>query len=409
MTVEPIRILLFSTLFPHVGEPTLGVFVENRLRYLLKDEAVEAVVVAPVPWFPFKNKLWGAYGRAAKAQKIEKRNGITVYHPRYLVIPKVGMLITPFFLFLSAWKCMKSLQKQGFKFDLIDAHYLYPDAVAAKWLARKAGIPFCATARGSDVTQIGLMALPKKYILSMSKAATHIITVSENLRQDLIAMGRGENKINENKITTLRNGVNLDFFKTTDRENTRKNWKANGPIMLFAGWLIPRKRLDLVLAVTKEIPSIKTVIVGDGPLKGELEKQVIDDGLADRVLFVGQKKPTDMPAMYSAADVLLLPSDREGWANVLLESMACGTPVVTRNVGGAPDLITDDKVGQVIDTDDPKAIAEGVIDVLTRATDRPYVRKFAEGFDWEETSRGQKNIFDQMLNASATKKDVVNE
>lgn len=392
MADRPIKILLFSTLFPHAGEPTLGIFVENRLRNLLAQEPeIEATVIAPVPWFPFKGKLFGSYGRAACAHKVEIRDGLTIYHPRYLVIPKVGMLLTPNFLASSAWRCLKRLLGKGEKFDVIDAHYLYPDAVAASVLSLNAGIPFVATARGSDVTQIAHMSGPRHKILKAVDRAAHTITVSANLKRDLVTMGA-----EASKISVLRNGVDLEKFKQVDREKGRKKF-PDKPILLYAGWLIPRKRLDLVLAVTKLSPDLITVIVGDGPLMAKCQEDARLMGIADRVYFVGQKVPEEMPSYYSLADVLLLPSDREGWANVLLEAMACGTPVVSRAIGGAPDLIVEDRAGRVVDSAKPEDLACAVNDVLKHLPKREKVRQFAEKYGWAETSSSQKRIFEAVL------------
>lgn len=382
------RILLFSTLFPHRGEPTLGIFVENRLKNLLAQEKdISATVIAPVPWFPFKGKIFGAYGRAARAETMETRDGLTIYHPRYLVIPKIGMLLTPFFLYWSAWRCLRRLKQQGNKFDLIDAHYLYPDAVSAARLAGKAGLPFVATARGSDVTQIGTMPKPRKRIVAAVNQAAHAITVSENLRRDLISMG-----IAASHISTLRNGVDLVRFHETERALGRRDVTTKH-VLLFAGWLIPRKRLDIVLEVTAKLPEVTTVIVGDGPLMAECRARTTRLGIESRVVFAGQQQPTEMPKFFSMADVLLLPSDREGWANVLLEAMACGTPVVSRAIGGAPDLIKSDVAGRVVDSDQPEVIARAVKEVLDQPPARSRVRDYAARYDWVETSSAQRKIF----------------
>lgn len=395
MSVRRTKILLFSTLFPHKGEPTLGVFVENRLRNLLQREpTIDATIVAPVPWFPFKGKIWGGYGRAARADKMEIRDGLTIYHPRYLVIPKVGMLLTPFFLFLSAWLCLRRQARKGECFDLVDAHYLYPDVVAASRIAAKLEVPFVATARGSDVTQIALMEYPQKAILAALRKAAHVITVSSNLRDDLTAMG-----VDEDKVSVLRNGVDLKRFQQVERDKGRAAY-PDGPIMLFAGWLIPRKRLDIVLEVTRLLPSINTVIVGDGPLLAECKENAKKLRISERVHFVGQKAPEQMPAYYSLADVLLLPSDREGWANVLLESMACGTPVVSRAIGSAPDLILEETAGRVVDSDKPEQIAKAVESLLKNLPERDAVRRYAMRYDWTETSEAQKRIFDAAIAAS---------
>jgi len=388
---KPIKILLFSTLFPHSGEPTLGIFVANRLSQLLEYQNVEATVVAPVPWFPFTGKVWGSYGRAAAAKSTEVRGRVKVYHPRYLVVPKVGMLLTPLFLYWSAKRCISRLKASDGDFDIIDAHYLYPDGVAAARLAKWLAKPFVMTARGSDVTQIAQMRRPGRMIVQAAEAAAALITVSNNLRHDLIEMG-----VKPEKITTLRNGVDLDRFQETNRQELRDKY-GTAKVMLFAGWLIPRKRLDIVLGVAAKLDDVTTIIVGDGPMRNELEAKVHHEGLSEKVIFCGQVSPEDMPRYYSAADVLLLPSDREGWANVLLESMACGTPVVTRAVGGAPDLITQPVAGRVVDSEDTDDIAAAVSEVLMADYKREHVRSFAEGFDWRETSAGQAEIFSEAL------------
>ncbi len=400
MAKRPLNILVFSSLFPHKGEPTLGIFVENRLRHLLADTDLTATVIAPVPWFPFKANIFGKYARAARADAIEMRGGLTIYHPRYLVIPKVGMTLTPYFMVWSAISCVRKLIRKGNKFDLIDAHYLYPDGVAAVKLGAHLNVPVIVTARGSDVTEIALIEAPGKQIKKAVDHADHIITVSENLRCDLISMGA-----DRDKITTLRNGVDLNRFLETDRLKGQQQW-GPGPIMLFVGWLIPRKRLDLVLEVTARVPNLKTLIVGDGPLMSQLKAQALAMGITERVVFVGQKNPEEMASIYSAADILLLPSDREGWANVLLEAMACGTPVVSRAIGGAPDLITQDEAGRIVDSDNPKDLADAVNDLLETLPPRKSTRAFAEKFDWKATSAGQFAIFQAAVKSHQKRTDT---
>ncbi|MBL4838628.1 MAG: glycosyltransferase, partial [Kordiimonadaceae bacterium] len=338
---------------------------------------------------------------SAQAGAVEVRHGVTVHHPRYFVVPKIGMLLTPGALFRSAWRCMKRLQAEGALFDVIDAHYLYPDAVAAARLAQKAKLPFVATARGSDVTQIGLMSKPRALIVKALRLASHIITVSENLRLDLIGMGASAGK-----ISTLRNGVDLHRFKDVGHANIKEMLDIKGDVLLFAGWLIPRKRLDLVLRVTQLLPEITTIVVGDGLLDAMCRQKAQDLGIGNRVHFVGQKQPEDMPAYYSAADLLFLPSDREGWANVLLEAMACGTPVVARKVGGAPDLVTEKVAGRIVDSEDPAALAQAISEVLREKPDRKSVRDFATKFDWDETSVAQRAIFEQAIKSFAMEPKV---
>lgn len=387
-----LNILVFSTLFPHKGEPTQGIFVENRLRHLLKDEEVDATVIAPVPWFPFKSNIFGKYGRAAQAEFMENKDGLTIYHPRYLVIPKIGMMLTPYFLAKVAIASAKKLVRDGAQFDMIDAHYLFPDGVAAERLAKALDLPFTMTARGSDVTQIGLMEAPKKAILGACAAANHVITVSKSLKDKLAMLGA-----DDSKISVLRNGVDSELFKpvASDRRNffNQLDLDPEAPTVVSAGWLIPRKRVDIVIGAMAHIPKCQAIIVGDGPLRRNLEAQVKSLGLENRIKFAGQKKPDEMPVYFSFADVLCLPSEREGWANVMLEAMACGAAVVARRVDGAIELITKDAPGGLVDGDDPSSYGRVIESILTNLPARSDVRSYALMYSWRSTSAKQMEIF----------------
>lgn len=399
---RPIRILLFSSLFPHEGEPTLGIFVRNRLQHLMADEKVEAIVVAPVPWFPLQWKVFGRYGRAAGASRVSQVDGLTVYHPRFLVFPKIGMRLTPAFLAFSARRLIRRLLKQGHAFDLLDAHYLFPDGVAAARIAREFELPFVVTARGSDVTQIARMTGPRTRVLESCKAAGHVITVSQSLKDLLVGMG-----LSANHVSSLRNGVDCDRFQPIEGARGTVCLDAglnpDLPIVLFAGWLIRRKRVDIVLDALSQMPGVQAVIVGDGDLRSKLEIQTQALKLEDRVVFVGQKSPDDMPTYFSAADVLCLPSEREGWANVMLEAMACGTPVVARAVDGALELIRDKETGRLVKGEDPADYARALTAVIGDSS-RDRVRQYAEGFDWQATSKAQVGIFRKVIDDHITEK-----
>ena len=144
------KILTFSTLFPNSEKPGHGIFVQTRLRHLVASGQVEARVVAPAPWFPFKHPMFGQYARQAKVPRSEVRFGLQVEHPPYLVLPKIGMNVAPLLLAQAAKPAIGRLIDEGFDFDLIDAHYFYPDGVAAAMLARYFNKPLVITARGSD-------------------------------------------------------------------------------------------------------------------------------------------------------------------------------------------------------------------------------------------------------------------
>ncbi|WP_374763777.1 glycosyltransferase [Yunchengibacter salinarum] len=396
------RIVTFSSLYPNAAEPSLGVFVENRLRRLVQDTDVTARVVAPVPWFPVASPLFGRYGRMAAAPGREERHGLDVQHPRFVVLPRVGMGLTPTFLAHAGLKAVRRLQAEGYVPDLLDSHYLYPDGVAACRMASRLNLPFVMTARGSDVTTIARhYPRARARILAAAQAAHRIITVSRALANELMDMG-----VAADRISVLRNGVDIGYFQPRDRLAVRRRLALKGQVLLFAGWLIPRKRPDLMLDLAEALPDVSVLLAGDGPLRSGLERETARRGLQSRVRFLGQQRPEAMPELYSAADLLILPSEREGWANVLLEAMACGTPVVTRDVGGAPDLMKDPRAGRMVEGPEgaPRKalvarLTAAVRDLLSDgAIDRKAVRTYAAGFGWSRISRAQADIFRDAIN-----------
>ncbi|MGB5614476.1 MAG: glycosyltransferase, partial [Sedimenticolaceae bacterium] len=183
------NLLVVTTLFPNRVQFRHGLFVETRLHRLTEGGDFKAVVIAPVPWFPITSKRFPKYSQYAEVPAMEERRGIVVHHPRYLVIPKIGMLISPLFLALSIVLAARGVKKSGYDYDLVDAHYYYPDGVAVAMVSRFLGKPFAVTARGSDINLLGQLALPRRLIRWAADKAAATVTVSEALRDRLLAMG----------------------------------------------------------------------------------------------------------------------------------------------------------------------------------------------------------------------------
>lgn len=382
------RILTLTTLYPNAAMPTHGVFVENRLRALLDEDDIEAKVVAPVPWFPFRHSVFGRYAAFAAAPRTETRHGIDVAHPRYPLPPKIGMSWAAGALARCFEKEARRLIAAGWDFDLIDAHYYYPDGVAAVDVARRLGKPVTVTARGTDINLIPSFPRQKRMILDAAARADASITVCRALKEEMVALGASENKIH-----VLRNGVDLDLFRETGREATRERLGLSGTVLLSVGHLIERKGHGLVIDALKTLPDATLVIAGAGPDHSMLEAQVDKSGLADRVIFTGALPHEDLPALYSAADVLVLASSREGWPNVLLEAMACGTPCVATPVWGSGEVVAAPQAGRLTDDRSAGAIATAVTALLGDPPARHETRAYAEQFSWAETSLGLKALF----------------
>ncbi len=395
MPPPPLRLLTFSTLYPHAARPNHGVFVENRLRHLLGSGEALSTVLAPVPWFPSRAAMFGDWARHAAAPRHEERHGIAVHHPRFPVIPAIGMSVSPFLLYRAAAAALARLVRDGLAFDAIDAHYLYPDGVAASWLGRRFGKPVVITARGSDTSLLPRYAVPRRLIQGAIRDADALIAVSAGLKDGLVALGAPAGK-----VTVLRNGVDLAAFRPEpDRAAARAalGLAKGQPALLSVGLLIERKGHHLIIEALRDLPDHMLLIVGEGPDRAALEALADRIGVAARVRFLGAQPHARLPLYYSAADALVLASSREGWANVLLEAMACGTPVVASPAWGSREAVAAPEAGLVLDEAIPAAIAAGVRRLLASPPDRAATRRYAERFGWDETTQGQLALFRSVL------------
>lgn len=390
---RPIRTLLFSTLFPSSARPNHGIFVETRLRELLASGEVETRVVAPVPWFPSRDARFGEWAKMAATPRFEQRNGIAAWHPRYLLPPKVGMNIAPWALAWGARATVARLIRDGFDFDVIDAHYYYPDGIAASILARWFDKPFVVTARGSDLNLLPSFAWPRRLIQRTAAQAAASIGVCEALMTVLQGLGADPQRLH-----VMRNGVDLERFRPLPPAQMRAELGLPpGPLILSVGNLVELKGHHLTIEALNALPDAQLVIVGDGEARDNLLQLARAQGMQHRVRLVGRVPNAELARWYSAADVLVLASSREGWANVLLESLACGTPVVATQVGGTAEVVTDPRVGHLLAERSAAAIAAGVRAMLQDPPPRDDVRRYAEGFSWQATTAAQLALFDRVI------------
>ena len=390
-----LSLLTFSTLYPNERRPNHGIFVENRLRHLVADGTVTSTVVAPVPWFPSQSPLFGDWALNAGASATETRHGLTVHHPRYPVIPKLGMSVTPHLLYWSILPIIQRLIAAGRHFDAIDAHYAYPDGVAAIWIGQKLGLPTVVTARGTDINLIPQYAVPRLLIRRFLPRAAALVTVSVALKNELIALG-----LPGDRIYVLRNGVDTTLFRPAERATARAKLNLKRRTLLSVGHLIERKGHDRIIEAMIELPDYDLLIVGEGPARQHLIGLAHRLGVSERVKLLGAKPHTEMPKIYSAADALILASNREGWANVLLESMACGTPVVASNVWGNPEVIRAPEAGVIAYDNTPQGLATTIRYLFAHLPSRCDTHAYAQNFSWDETTAGQITLFESLCSPS---------
>ena len=396
--MNPLNLLVVSTLYPNNVQFRHGVFVETRIKQLMLSEQVKIRVIAPVAWFPVKSKWFPNYSKLTDIADHECRDTIEVYHPRYIVIPKVGMLLTPLFLAISIYRQVKKLQRQGYDFDVIDAHYYYPDGVAAALVAKWLNKPLTITARGSDINLIAEMPLPNRMIIWASKLASFNWSVSQALRQRMLEIG-----ISEQNSGVARNGVDTVVFRPTVSEIPYLNNQYK--VLLSVGNLVELKGHHLIIEALTALPDYQLIIVGGGELENQLKQQVKALALQHRVHFAGEIPQQQLPAIYSRADALILASSREGWPNVLLEAMACGTPVIATAVGGCPEIVQSPVAGILCKQRSVQGLTEAVEQLFADYPDPSMTRQYAETFSWHETTEQLLKLFTTIRQDTSTAQD----
>jgi glycosyltransferase involved in cell wall biosynthesis len=389
-----VRLLVFTSLYPNAAQPRHGIFVEERLRHLVGSGRVAATVVAPVPWFPFPHRGFGRYATFARVPRREHRHGIEVLHPRYMVVPKMGMRLAPRLMFRAALPVLRRQHVAERDFDLIDAHYFYPDGVAAVHLGEVLGKPVVVTARGSDVTWIPRNRAARRRIQWAAANASAVVAVSQTLKDKLTNLG-----VAPSSISVLRNGVDLQRFGPRDREAIRARLDLHGTVWLAVGNLVELKGVHITVAALAQQPETTLLIAGEGPEEKRLRQLAERLGVSDRVRFLGTIPQDRLCEYYNAADAMVLASSREGMPNVVLESLACGTPVVAAPFDGVTELLDVPEAGEIASERSADAIAAAWQRLCARAPARAATRSVAERLGWQPVVEAQCALYQRVLSA----------
>ncbi|SMC26300.1 Glycosyltransferase involved in cell wall bisynthesis [Desulfacinum hydrothermale DSM 13146] len=394
------KILTLSSVYPNPAQPTLGLFVRERMQRVA-DEGQEVTVVAPVPYFPADPLIRSVKRgyRPAVPGRLRPSNG-AVLHPPFLCPPGVLKSLDGWLYALSLLPVLQRVHGRS-PFQLIDAHFTYPDGVAASLLARRFGVPFTVTLRGTEVPH-ARERLKRVQMKRVFRRAAALMAVSGSLARLAVELGAPPQRVH-----VIPNGVDTGRFRPLPQEEARRglDLPVQGPVLLTVGALVRRKGIHRVLDVLPRLcrryPDLVYVVVGGGSVEGdmsrELHRMIGERNLGQHVRMEGPRPPDMLPAYYSAADLFVLPTTNEGWANVLVESLACGTPVVTTHVGGNREVVCRDALGIVLETLDREALEEAICSGLERSWDREAVAAHAASRDWSRVACEVIRVFQKVV------------
>ncbi|WP_369025529.1 glycosyltransferase [Qipengyuania sp. RANM35] len=394
-TAKTRRVLSLSTLFPNEANPRFGIFVARSLEALQGDTHWEAVVVNPIGLPPM---AVGRYKALQEAAKDGTDFGLTVYRPTFRLIPRFGGRLNPGAIAKAVIPLARRLHAET-PFDLVDAQFFYPDGPAAMMIARELGLPFSVKARGADIHYWGARSYGRKALLETANAAAGVLAVCDALADDMAALG-----MDRAKITTHYTGLDRDLFRPLDHTGLRATiadtfdvpCRKEETLLLSVGALIERKGQGLIIKAMGGFPDTRLLLVGKGEDEASLRKLAKEVGVADRVHFLGSQPPSSLAPLYSAADLMVLPSASEGLANAWIEALACGTPLVITDAGGAREIVKTPDAGVIV-ARNCRAIAEGIRQIGERPRSPEKVAEAVENFSWQANGEALAAYYDSIV------------
>ncbi|MDG5748691.1 glycosyltransferase [Qipengyuania sp. XHP0207] len=389
------RVLSLSTLFPNQAQPRFGIFVAKSLQALQRDTHWDVTCINPIGVPPV---AFGRYKALAEAARDTSDFAFPVLRPTFRLLPKVGGRLNPRMIVRAVLPLARQMHAEQ-PFDLLDAQFFYPDGPAVMQLAEALGLPFSVKARGADIHLWGSRSYGREALLETASAASGVLAVCDALADDMAALG-----IEREKIATHYTGLDRDLFRPMSHMGLRKRLAEtfgipmahDERVLLTVGALIERKGQSLVIKALGDLPNTRLLLVGQGEEEGCLRKLAREVGVESRVHFLGSQPPSSLPPLYSAADAMVLPSRSEGLANVWIEALACGTPLVITDAGGAREVVTTPEAGVIV-ARNPRAVRDGIEQVLRRPRNTERVVAAVERFSWEANARSLASHYDALV------------
>lgn len=379
-----LRVLSISTLYPSAARPGFGLFVARQFDALAQRGEVEIELVCPVARPVWPLSLLRTPSPEAFRLPADRAPAFPVHYMPFANVPGLSARWNPALIARAVLPLARRLHAER-PFDVVDAQFFYPEGPAAARIAHALGLPLTMTARGSDIHLWGQSPAARGQLLSAAGQAAGMRAVSAALREDMIALG-----IDGNLIEVSHTGLDHTRFKPVPRAEARAQIAADpalaipegGPLFVSVGNLIPLKGQALAIEALAGLPEARLVIAGQGPERAALAVSAAALGVGDRVTFAGSVPPDKLALLLSAADAMVLPSEREGLANAWVEALACGTPIVIPDVGGAREVVRNPSAGRLA-ARNPAAIAGALADLLAHPPSQSEVAANAAGFSWE--------------------------
>lgn len=392
------RVLSISTLFPNPVRPAFGIFVGNQMRAVYARGDVDLTMINPIGMPPWPLSRLAHYDRLRKVPEQSDEVGLPVHYPRFTVIPKIGGDDNPERIVRAILPLVRRLHAEQ-AFDLVDAQFFFPDGPAAATIARELNLPLTIKSRGADIHFWSSRPHALEQMKTAAAQANGMLAVSQALRADMIELG-----IPADRITVHYTGLDRERFRPIERGAARALVSAlpnlgvwsEGPLIVTPGALIPRKGQRLVIEALQYVPEGCLALAGAGEDEARLRKLVQDLGLSERVQFLGLVSHDLLPQLLCASDVVVLPSVSEGLANVWVESLACGTPLVISDIGGAREIVRDPSAGRIV-AREPEAIAAAINELIADPPDQEDVAHNARRFDWNINADNLVTFWQQIL------------
>lgn len=392
------RVLSLSTLYPNAHAPRFGTFVARSLEALARRGDWKVTVINPIGIPPI---AFGRYKPLAAAAIDGMEKGIEVFRPRFTLIPRIGARSNPGTIARTILPLVERLHAES-PFALVDAQFFYPDGPAAAWIAERLGLPLSIKARGSDITFWGAKDFAREQMLHAAARADGLLAVSQALADEMAALGMPRRKIAINYT-----GLDRDRFRPLDNVALRPTLAkelgialpATAPVFCTVGALVENKGQDLVIGALTEFPDAHLILVGKGEDERHLRGLAADLRVTGRVHFTGSVDHDLLPLILSASDAMVLPSAREGLANAWVEALACGTPIVISDAGGARELLTAPEAGTIVERS-VEAVVRGMAQVLALKPAPQAVAACAERFSWESNAADLAAHFERLADGS---------